>query len=140
MGCTPPLLCFNIVCWSWIAEWDSQCPIHTHKAKYWQLNTMAPNLLGQGTVINITNDETEEVYASILAANKAYYSLHTTFRCKQIHWNNKIRLYKTLMKQVLCYWSLTWTTNAMYVGKEVLPRIYCRIKDGHWRLRWNSEI
>jgi len=49
-----------------------------------------------GTVINNTNDETEEIKARILDANKAYSSLPTTFRSQQIHCNNKIRLYKTL--------------------------------------------
>jgi hypothetical protein len=37
-----------------------------------------------GTVINDTNDETEEIRATILAANKAYSSLQTIFRSKQI--------------------------------------------------------
>jgi hypothetical protein len=42
-----------------------------------------------GNVINNTNDETEEIQARILAANKAYYSLQTIFRSKQIHQNSK---------------------------------------------------
>ena len=46
-----------------------------------------------GTVINDSNDETEEIRARILAANKAYSSLQTIFRSKQIHRKNKIRLY-----------------------------------------------
>jgi len=49
-----------------------------------------------GTVINNTNDETEEIKARILAANKAYSSPRTIFGSQQIHCNNKIRLYKTL--------------------------------------------
>ena len=42
------------------------------------------------------NDETEEIKARITPANTAYSPLHITFRCKQIHRNNKIRLYETL--------------------------------------------
>ena len=49
-----------------------------------------------GTIIDKTNDETEEIKARILAANKAYSSLPTLFRSKQIHQNN-------------------YRTNAMYV-------------------------
>jgi hypothetical protein len=49
-----------------------------------------------GTVINDSNDETEEIRTRILAANEAYSSLQTIFRSKQIHRNNKTRLYKTL--------------------------------------------
>jgi len=48
-----------------------------------------------GTVISNTNDETEEIKARILAANKAYSSLHTILRSKHIHRSNKVRLYKT---------------------------------------------
>ena len=50
------------------------------------------------TVNDNTNDETEEIKGKITAAKTAYSSLHITFRCKQIHRNNKIRLYETLMK------------------------------------------
>ena len=37
-----------------------------------------------------TNDETEDIKTRITAANTAYSPLHITFRCKQIHRNNKI--------------------------------------------------
>jgi hypothetical protein len=60
-----------------------------------------------GTIINYTNDKMEEIRARILAVNKAYSSLQTIFRSKQIHWNNKIRLHKTLIKPMLCYGSVT---------------------------------
>ena len=46
-----------------------------------------------GAVINDINDETEEIRARILAANKSYSFLQTVFRSKQIHRNNKIILY-----------------------------------------------
>jgi hypothetical protein len=62
-----------------------------------------------GTVINDIHDESEEIQARILAANKAYSSLKTIFRSKQINRNNKIRLYKTLIKPILCYGSVIWT-------------------------------
>jgi hypothetical protein len=39
----------------------------------------------------------------------AVRSMQTIFRSKQVHRNNKIRLYKTLIKPVLCYGSVTWT-------------------------------
>jgi hypothetical protein len=55
------------------------------------------------TLNDNTNDETGEIKAGITAANTAYCPLHITFRCKQIHRNNKIRLYETLMKPVQCY-------------------------------------
>jgi hypothetical protein len=67
----------------------------------------------QRTVISNTNDGTEEIKARILAANNAYFSLKTVFRYKQIHRNNKIRQYKTLIKPVLCYRSVIWTLTQM---------------------------
>ena len=47
-----------------------------------------------------TNDETEEIKTRITAANTAYSPLHIMFRCKQIHRNNKIRLYETLKNRM----------------------------------------
>ena len=38
-----------------------------------------------GTVINDVSDETEEIRARILAANKAYSSLQPIYRSKQMH-------------------------------------------------------
>jgi len=66
-----------------------------------------------GTEINNANDETVEIKARILASIKAYSYLQTIFRSKQIHLNNIIRLYKTLMKQLLCYGN--GRKNAVYV-------------------------
>ena len=89
-----------------------------------------------GMVINDTNDETEEIQARILAANKAYSSLQTTFQSKQIHQNNKIRLYKTLIKPILGYGSVTWTltqaTQQMLntFERKILPRIYGSTQEG----------
>jgi hypothetical protein len=60
-------------------------------------------------VLNDTNEEKEEIQATILAANNAYSSLQSILRCKQIHGNNKIRLYKTSIKPVLISGSVTWT-------------------------------
>jgi len=62
-----------------------------------------------GTVINDSHDEEKEIRTSILAATKAYSSLQAIFRSKQIHRNNKMSLYKTLIKLILCYDSVTWT-------------------------------
>ena len=100
-----------------------------------------------GTVINNTEDETEEIKARILAANKACCFLQTVLRCKQIHRNNKIRLYKALMKPVLCYGSVHWTQTQMTehmlytFERKILRSIYGPVQyKGHCHRRWNSEI
>ena len=100
-----------------------------------------------GTVINDSKDETEEIRARIMAAKKAYSSLQTIFRFKNIHRNNKIKLYKTLIKPILCCGSVTWTltqtTEQMLntFGRKILRRIYNPTQQvGRWRPRWNSEL
>jgi len=100
-----------------------------------------------GTVINDTNDETEEIRARILAANKVYGSTQTIIRSKHIHRNNKIRLYKTLIKPVLCYGSVTWTLRQAVeqmistFERKILRRIYGPIQEGGcWHPRWNNEL
>jgi hypothetical protein len=102
-----------------------------------------------GTVLNDTNEENEEIQARILAANKAYSALQSVFRSKQIHRNNKARLYKTLIKPVLSYGSVTWTltqtTEQMLntFERKILRRIYgpIHVQDGgRWRPRWNNEL
>jgi hypothetical protein len=55
-----------------------------------------------GAAIDNTNDETQEIRARILVANKACSCLQIMFISKQIHRNNKIKLYKTLIKPELC--------------------------------------
>jgi hypothetical protein len=99
-----------------------------------------------GTVINDTSDETEEIRMRILAANKAYSSVQTTFRSKQIHTNNKIRLHKTLIKPVLCYGSVTWTLTQTAeqmlksFERKILRQIYDPTQEeGRWNPRWNNE-
>ena len=96
-------------------------------------------------LINDINEETEEIQARILAANKAYSSLQTIFRSKQIHRNNKIRLYKTLIKPIFCYGSVTWTltqTKEQMLNtfeRKIKQRICGPIQEeGHWHPRWNN--
>jgi hypothetical protein len=60
-----------------------------------------------GTVINNTNDKTEEIKARILADNKLYSTMQTICRSKQIHQNGEKRLFATLIQPVLCYGSVT---------------------------------
>ena len=100
-----------------------------------------------GKVMNDSNDETEEIWARILADNKAYSSLQTIFRSKQIHRNNKIRLHKILIKSILCYGSVTWTLTQKAeqmlstFERKILRRIYGpKLEWGYWRPRLNSEL
>ena len=100
-----------------------------------------------GTVINESSDETEEIRARILAADKAYSSLQTILRAKQIHRNNKIRLYKTLIMPILCCGSVIWTLAQRAeqmlntFERKILRRICGPTQKGlRWGPRWNSEL
>jgi len=60
------------------------------------------------TVINDNNNETEEIRARYRQTNKAYSSLQPYLDLKNpAKQQNKI--YKTLMKPIICYGSVTWT-------------------------------
>jgi len=65
-------------------------------------------LLKLTTITNNTNDASVDTKTRIIAVNKAYYFLQNIFWSKQIH-QNKIRLYKPLIRPVLCYGSVSWT-------------------------------
>jgi hypothetical protein len=87
------------------------------------------------------------VICGLLCCNKDYSSLQTIFRSKQIHPNNKIRPYKTLMKPILCYGSVTWTltqTSEQMLNtfeRKILWRIYGPTQEGGcWRPRWSIEM
>jgi hypothetical protein len=68
--------------------------------------------------------------------------------CKQqIHRNNNIILYKTLIKPILCYGSVTWTLTQAAEQmlntseRKILRRIYGPIQGGGcWRPKWNNEL
>jgi hypothetical protein len=83
----------------------------------------------------------------ILAANKAYCSLQTILRSKQIHRNIKIKLHKTLIRPLSCHGSVILTLTLMkehtlYAFKRtIVRRIYGQIQEKrNWRTIWNSEI
>jgi len=91
------------------------------------------------------NDETEEIKTRFLTTSKAYSSLQTISRSQKMYQNNKIRLYTTLIKPVLCYGSVTWTITHMTeqmlrtYERKILRRIYGPIQDkGHWHRRCNG--
>jgi purine-nucleoside phosphorylase len=66
-----------------------------------------------GTVISNNDDKILEIKTTVLASNNTYSSPKTIFKSKKICQNNKIRLYKRLIKTVLCYGSVTWILTQM---------------------------
>jgi hypothetical protein len=76
----------------------------------------------------------KKLKARTLAAIKAYSFLPIIFISEQLHSNNKIRLYKTLIKPVLFYRSVTWNLTQMIQQmlctsqRKILRRIYVQYK------------
>ena len=61
-----------------------------------------------GSLINVNNDNSAEIKKMILIANKGFYELKRQIRSQFLSTENKIKLYKTLIRPVLIYGSETW--------------------------------
>jgi endonuclease/exonuclease/phosphatase family metal-dependent hydrolase/ribosomal protein S28E/S33 len=105
------------------------------------------NFVYLGTNISKDGNETEEIKRRILLANKTYYWILPIIRNKDVHRNAKLRIYKSIIRPVLCYGSETWTlTQASEkminaCERKILRRILgpVRIEDV-WRTRYNVEL
>jgi len=81
-----------------------------------------------------------------MTANKAYCSVHSTFRYTQIQRNYKIRLHKTPIRPVLCHENVTWTQRKVtehLTAKQSAAQYAIwpsKTKGRHWRSAGNSEI
>jgi len=80
-------------------------------------------------------------------ANKGFYGLKREFRSKFLSIKNKIKLYKTLIKQVLAYGSETWVlskSDEAILGlfeRKILTAIFGPINDkGEWKIKCNNEL
>jgi hypothetical protein len=83
----------------------------------------------------IISDEYAEIQKRLKLANKAYFSLLTVMRYKDICKKTKVMLYKTLIRTVLTYRSETWmlskkSENVLSISeRKILRRIYGPVKD-----------
>jgi hypothetical protein len=64
-----------------------------------------------GSLINANNDNSAEIKKRILWGNKSFYGLRRQFRSQLLSLNNKIQLYKALIRPVLAYVSETWVLS-----------------------------
>ena len=93
------------------------------------------------------NDETIEIQSWITAANKAYFALLGIMKSNHVHQKTKLRLYKTIIRSILCYASETWTLSKkteMMLGifeRKILRRIFGAVQENsNWRIRYNHEL
>lgn len=100
-----------------------------------------------GTDLSKNANENEEIKRRLHIANRAYYSVLLIIKSRLIHRKTKIRIYKTIIRPVVCYgceaWTLTQTSEKMMnvFERKILRRILGPIKDRDgWRIRYNKEL
>jgi hypothetical protein len=100
-----------------------------------------------GSSLNTRNDETTEIRRRILMANIAYFSVLYLIKSRTIHRKNKISIYRTIIRPILCYvfeaWMMTSKSDEMLHAfeRKNLRRVYGPKKvEGGWRMRYNTEI
>ena len=100
-----------------------------------------------GSIVNKTNDCSQEISERLKMGNKAFASLYKILGSNLLTKASKIRLYKTLIVPIILYGSETWTMkkcdeNRLDVfERKILRRILGPIRedDGTYRLRYNDE-
>jgi hypothetical protein len=100
-----------------------------------------------GVTLNTDGTEEPEIQRRIVKGNKAYFSLDHVFRSNNTHWRSKIRVYKTIIRPIVCYGCETWvmteeTKRKLEVfERKVLRKIFGPINEnGIWRSRYNHEL
>jgi hypothetical protein len=61
-----------------------------------------------GSIVNTNNTVEEEIKERISAGNKAYFVHKTLFMSKTLSKKSKLKLYKSVIRQVVIYASETW--------------------------------
>ncbi|PSN38512.1 hypothetical protein C0J52_22134 [Blattella germanica] len=62
-----------------------------------------------GSSFQNNEDESGEMRRGIGCANRAYYSLHSAFKCSIVHRTTKIRIHKAIIRLTLIYGCESWT-------------------------------
>jgi hypothetical protein len=98
------------------------------------------------SIMNTKDDEIMEI-KRILMASRTYFSIIHLFESRIIYRKNKIRIYKTIVRPILCYGCATWImTNKVeemldIFERKVLRQIFDLTQDEKgWRIRHNGEI
>lgn len=100
-----------------------------------------------GSTLTRDNNEMAEIKRRLWLANRAYYSMLNLFKSRTLHRESKLRIYKTIVRPILCYGSETWKLTRREEDmldkfeRKILRRIYGPKLDGdRWRIRYNEEI
>lgn len=100
-----------------------------------------------GTLLTELNEVSMEITARIAKGDKCYYSVLPILKSKELSWESKKKIYKTVIKPVVTYGDETWTLTQKDINRlgvwerKILRRIYGPKKEGEqWRIRTNKEI
>ena len=99
-----------------------------------------------GSILNADNKMNIEITDRIAKGNKAYYANAKLIKSKFLKKNNKLKIYKTIIRPVVTYSSETWTltakdeNNLHIFERQILRKIYGPVNiDNIWRIRNNTK-
>jgi len=93
-----------------------------------------------GSSLNNSNNISEEIKRRIMAGNRVYLANIKLLKSKLLSKTTKMKLYKTLIKPVVCYGAETWTKADSNRLKIFERKIYGALNEVRWRIRSNNEI
>jgi len=93
------------------------------------------------------NKMSTEIAEKVVKGNKAYYANAKVIKSKFLKRNTKMKMYKTIIRPVVTYWSETWTVtakdenNLCIFDRQILRKISGPVNINNiWRIRNNTEI
>ena len=117
------------------------------------LETLLYEKVGQfqylGTLLNTNNDWSYEIGTRITKAERAFFALLKFFKSKVFSKRTKIRLYTSIIRQILTYSCEVWTTTSITERRlktfenKIWRKICGPVKDprtGQWRRKFNQEL
>jgi len=101
-----------------------------------------------GVVLSINKDPSLAIQDRIQAANRSYFAHINLMKSKLLSKEQKLRIYKTIIRPVLTYGCETWVLKTNDVNllqrfeRKILRKIFgpVRLEDGSYRIRYNDEL
>jgi hypothetical protein len=99
-----------------------------------------------GSSLNYIKNMPEEIKRIIMAGNRAYFANITLLKSKLLSKTTKMKLYKTIIRSVVCYGAETWTwskadfNSLMIFERKTIRKMYRAVnEEGRW-IQNNIEI